>query len=682
MQIPDTPVSLADLSAAGVRLRADEAATLVRELALQVERGDVAGVPSAHVIRLSSSGVISVEGPVAAGGRSVERAAQLLDALLAQAAGDGQGRVPGGLKLVLARGLGTLDLPPFASLGQFAAAVTRFGVSDPAAMVTRLVVCWAEAVASRPEANGTRDAVAHHAHGAQIERFTPPDASTRAASAPVALTISDIRRARRATGFTLAQVSERSGIPIGLLRQLEWGYLVNWPTGPQSRMHLVRYARAAGLDDQLVVATVTPLLEQAGSLRPLLATRAAPVEVRQPELLLRSSRVVIAAAPVAPRAAGTRRSRALAMLAIPALLALALIPAWWSINTERLAPAVLSTSADLVTDDVERAPRGTAPRGSHALEAPAAAERAPAALAKPSGRSAEPPPSGWTPPDDFEPAAVDTSTVPAATTAAALGDPFPAAADGGAPSPLPASVGTAMFYEPGDDPAVPEASLGIRGAAHLKVTKIVDDAANNFHVRPSPDGRRIAFDSDRDGERGVYVSDARGENLRRVSPPGFAAMPSWAPDGRTLAFARADWDRQDVWSLWTLDLDSGSLRQVTNHEQGFPWGVSWFPDGDRLAYTVDERLVIRDLRGGTDQVFRSPRRGRLLRTPVVSPDGRLVVFRVARNGAWLLDLADGSMRRVLEDPSADEYVWSPDGRQIAYYSARVGGWSVWKMAPR
>ena len=239
-----------------------------------------------------------------------------------------------------------------------------------------------------------------------------------------------------------------------------------------------------------------------------------------------------------------------------------------------------------------------------------------------------------------------------------------------------------MFYEPGDDPAVPEASLGIRGAAHLKVTKIVDDAANNFHVRPSPDGRRIAFDSDRDGERGVYVSDARGENLRRVSPPGFAAMPSWAPDGRTLAFARADWDRQDVWSLWTLDLDSGSLRQVTNHEQGFPWGVSWFPDGDRLAYTVDERLVIRDLRGGTDQVFRSPRRGRLLRTPVVSPDGRLVVFRVARNGAWLLDLADGSMRRVLEDPSADEYVWSPDGRQIAYYSAHIGGWSVWKMAPR
>jgi Tol biopolymer transport system component len=44
----------------------------------------------------------------------------------------------------------------------------------------------------------------------------------------------------------------------------------------------------------------------------------------------------------------------------------------------------------------------------------------------------------------------------------------------------------------------------------LRITRIVDDAANNYHVRPSPDGKRIAFDSDRDGVRGVYVADENG----------------------------------------------------------------------------------------------------------------------------------------------------------------------------
>ncbi len=66
----------------------------------------------------------------------------------------------------------------------------------------------------------------------------------------------------------------------------------------------------------------------------------------------------------------------------------------------------------------------------------------------------------------------------------------------------------------------------------LRITKIVDDTANNFHVRPSPDGSRIAFDSDRDGIHGVYIADDDGKHVRRVSGEGFAAVPSWSPDGR------------------------------------------------------------------------------------------------------------------------------------------------------
>src|SRR4029079_1923688 len=98
---------------------------------------------------------------------------------------------------------------------------------------------------------------------------TEPTESTPASLVPVRasgtelreLTISDIRRARRATGMTLREVADRSRIPPALLRELEWGYLWNWPGGLYGRTHLVRYARAANLDERLVVAVAWPMLQ-------------------------------------------------------------------------------------------------------------------------------------------------------------------------------------------------------------------------------------------------------------------------------------------------------------------------------------------------------------------------------------------------------------------------------------
>jgi Tol biopolymer transport system component len=246
-------------------------------------------------------------------------------------------------------------------------------------------------------------------------------------------------------------------------------------------------------------------------------------------------------------------------------------------------------------------------------------------------------------------------------------------------SPSFASNGSAIFFHEGrNESALMRADTSSDGAI-LHVTSIVDDGAKNYHVRVSPDGESIAFDSDRDGARGIYVATREGKDVHRVSGEGFAAVPSWSPDGQQLAFVRAEPGKPNVWNLWLHDLKSGNERRLTSYPYGQPWGGSWFADGRRICYSHEDSLYVLDLTTGEQKRYRSPVRGRLTRTPAVSPDGRRVIFQVFRDGAWLLDLTDGSMRRVLADPTAEEFTWSPDGRRVAFHSARTGGWGLWVL---
>jgi Tol biopolymer transport system component len=196
------------------------------------------------------------------------------------------------------------------------------------------------------------------------------------------------------------------------------------------------------------------------------------------------------------------------------------------------------------------------------------------------------------------------------------------------------------------------------------------------------DGEAVAFDSDRDGVRGVYVAHPDGTKVERVSGDGYAAVPTWSPDGRRLALLRAEQDRQQVWNLWVLDLSSREMTRLTDHRHGQVWSGAWFPDGRRIAYSHEDRLIILDMTSGQSEIYPSPLKRQLVRTPAVSPDGRWIMFQVFRDGAWLFDLSDGSMRRVLDDPSAEEFTWSPDGRSVAFHSRRSGEWTLWMMAPR
>ena len=144
--------------------------------------------------------------------------------------------------------------------------------------------------------------------------------------------------------------------------------------------------------------------------------------------------------------------------------------------------------------------------------------------------------------------------------------------------------------------------------AQSSVKAIVDDGSRNYHMQPSPDGRTIAFDSDRDGERGVYLANADGTNERRITGAEYAAVPTWAPDGRRLTFVRAEPDRPHVWNLWLLSLDTGESRRLTNYSFGQTWSASWLPDSVRICYAHEDRIVVMNVHTGATDAYLTPSR--------------------------------------------------------------------------
>jgi helix-turn-helix protein/WD40 repeat protein len=646
-------VSLADLSAAGVRLRAAEAAAIVSEICRRITAGDLRGVPSLHVIRLVESGEIRgivAEGPIGAECATVARAAMLLDDLLPGQAPTPEYRVPGGLRLVALRAQGALDLPPFSGLQDFRASVSRFAAPDLGLVVHDLLELWR---------------IARHA----VEAASPvTGAAVAAGPSPVvdppvetSLTISDIRRARRATGLSLDEIAERSHIPAALLRELEWGYLRNWPGGLYGRTQLVRYARASGLDDRLVVQVAWPLLldavEERGTDAADTVPAERPIDALSPPVPVHvvvepASEITLFRTQSLTRPATRPRHRRLTALAAVAALAVSvLLPAAWEWMRHPATEHLQITSAPPAVTRV-----------SGGVPAAAADRQRTTTLARGPEVSAQTRRTSPTLLDRVVPQPPRVLSAPASY------------------SPSFSNVGTAMFSHetPGRGGLMSDGTDA--SGTTLKITRVLDDNAQNFHARPSPDGLQLAFDSDRDGTRAVYVADADGRHVRRVSGDGFAAVPSWSPDGRRLAFVKGEPEDVQVWNLWVADLRTGDLRRLTSYRSGQPWGASWFPDGRQIAYSHETDLIVMDLATGGHSAYPTPVAGHLVRTPAVSPDGRHVIFQVQHDGAWLLDLPRGSMRRVLDDPTAEEYTWAPDGHRVAFHSHRAGGWGVWVLA--
>jgi serine/threonine protein kinase/Tol biopolymer transport system component len=197
----------------------------------------------------------------------------------------------------------------------------------------------------------------------------------------------------------------------------------------------------------------------------------------------------------------------------------------------------------------------------------------------------------------------------------------------------------------------------------------------------SPDGKQVAFRSEREGG-GLFVMGATGESVRRISGDGY--NPSWSPDGREVVCATegvfSPGERGTRSQLWRIDVASGARRPVPTADAVQP---SWSPNGLRIAYwgipAGTSRRVIWTVPAAGGEPVPVIDDGFMSWCPVWSPDGAYLYFASDRSGAmglWrvAIDERTGKTRGAPQAvtvpvPSSAMPSLSRDGRHIAFASA-------------
>jgi TolB protein len=164
-----------------------------------------------------------------------------------------------------------------------------------------------------------------------------------------------------------------------------------------------------------------------------------------------------------------------------------------------------------------------------------------------------------------------------------------------------------------------------------------EKASQAFAPAWSADGKRVAFASNRAGNMEIYVANADGSDVRRLTNSNASdTAPCWSPTGSELAFTS---NRTGVPQVWVMDNEGLNVRRLTtigNYNDACTWNPS--KQYSEIAYTSR-------IEGG---------------------------FEVA-----VMDIASRSVRQITEGRGSCEYPsWAPNGRHLVFSCNRGGTWQL------
>ncbi len=184
----------------------------------------------------------------------------------------------------------------------------------------------------------------------------------------------------------------------------------------------------------------------------------------------------------------------------------------------------------------------------------------------------------------------------------------------------------------------PTSDIYVKGVNGRTVTQLTSDPANDVMPSFSPDGGRIAFCSNRNGNWDIFVMSAGGgQALQLSSDPSHELHPTWSPDGKKIAFCRLG-ETSGRWEMWVMDVAGTGASEFIGYGM-FP---QWCPMA-RTGMDGRDRILFQRSRERGDHAF----------------------------SIWTIDYRSGDASSPTEIASAQgqaliNAAWSPEGDRIVY----------------
>jgi eukaryotic-like serine/threonine-protein kinase len=196
-------------------------------------------------------------------------------------------------------------------------------------------------------------------------------------------------------------------------------------------------------------------------------------------------------------------------------------------------------------------------------------------------------------------------------------------------------------------------------------TVVISEKGSKQRPRFSPDGSKIAFESDRLGSWEIWICDTAGGNCAQLTfLQGTAGTSAWSPDGRFLAF---EFHPADFAEIYVVELTSGVPRLVTTIPGADNLAPNWSRDGKWIYFASKKG-------GSPFQLWKVPFEGgppiQITKTggigAVESDDGSLYYSKYETGGVWKMS-SEGEESRVLAQPVGTEWFnWALSGKGVYF----------------